>query len=337
MKCVSWLLAMLAIAASAGAEPKPLTVQEARQEVGLTGYTRSRTRATLSAEVGGRAIEVNYEVGSVVGTAPFVRIDPTFADIAVARARRGIDRIDVAIARTQSRIDFLRKELSRIEALFSKDSTPEQRRDQARQELDQAVLEQNALKAEKAVEQTRLAELVEQRKRHDVYAPQGWIVTARQVEKGEIVDPASPLATVADFRRLVVPLSVTPEELAAIEERPSPFSVDLDGRPAAAQVRFVNPEFDEATRKLAIELEIDSWDGTHRGGLPMRLKVEVPASGLWIPKAAVTSRFDNPWVRLYDSGKRIQVIVLGETDSRLRIAGHPELMPGAALVPAERP
>ncbi len=336
MKRGFWSLIFLA-AFPAWVAAAPLFVGEAYQQVALSGYTRSMTDVTLSAEVTGKVLDVSYDVGDVVGQAPFVRIDPTFVDFSIGLARRGIERLDAVLAGTESRIAFLGKEFDRIDALFRKSSTTEQRRDQLRQELDQAVVERRALLAEKAAEQIRLNELMERRRRHDIYAPEGWIVTERRVDPGEIVAPSTRLALVGDYRRLVVPLSVTPAELEALRALRAPFAVRLDSRPAKAAIGWINPEFDETTRKLAVELSIDRWDGEHRGGLVMTLSVEVPAPGLSVPKAAVVHRFENPRVRLKDTGEEIQIIVLGETNSRLRIAEHPRLRPGLELLPAGKP
>ena len=335
MKPGWWSLICLAAGIPAWASAAPLLVGEAYQQVELTGYTRSRIEATLSAEVTGKVLQVGYEVGDAVGKAPFVRIDPTFIDFSIDLARRGIEQIDAALARIDSRVSFLDREFERIDALFRKSSVPEQRRDQLRQDLDQAVLERRSLLAQKAAEQIRLNELIERRRRHDVHAPEEWIVTERHVDPGEIVGPATRLASVGDYRRLVVPLSVTAAELSALRKRSPPFAVHLDGRPAEASIRWVNPRFDEKTRKLAVELSIDRWDGVHRGGLVMTLSVEIPAPGLSVPKAAVDNRFENPRVRLEETGEEIQIIVLGETNSRLRISEHPRLRPGLELAPAE--
>jgi hypothetical protein len=86
-----------------------------------------------------------------------------------------------------------------------------------------------------------------------------------------------------------------------------------------------------------LELAIDRWDGEHRGGLVMTLPVEVPMPGFSVPKSAVVDRFENPRVRLKNTEEEIQIIVLGETNSRLRISEHPRLRPGVELLPAGKP
>ena len=334
MKRGLFTLLFLLVAYPAWGASAALVVGEARQEVELTGYTRSKTEVTLSSEVSGKVLAVAYDIGDVVGTAPFVQIDPTFVDYSIQLARRAVDQLDAALAQNESRVGFLDKEFARIDTLYQNNSAPRQRWDQIRQDVDQAALERRSLMARKSAEQTRLAELLERRKRHDIYAPAGWIVTARHVDPGEIVAPSMQLAAVGDYRRLVVPLSVTSAELAAIRALGTSFDVGLDSRPAQAQIRWVNPEFNERTRKLSIELWIGPWTGDHRGGLVMRLPVAVPAPGLSVPKAAVVNRYENPRVRLADTGEEVPVLVLGETNSHLRIAENPKLRPGMALMPA---
>jgi multidrug efflux pump subunit AcrA (membrane-fusion protein) len=334
MKRGIFILLLLFAAYPAWGASATLVVGKARQEVELTGYTRSKTEVTLSSEVSGKVLAVAYEVGDVVGTEPFVQIDPTFVDYSIKLARRAVEQLDAALAQNDSRVGFLRREFARIDTLYRNKSAPQQRRDQIRQDLDQAALERRSLLARKAAEQTRLAELLERRKRHDIYSPAGWRVSARNVDPGEIVTPSMQLAVVGDYRRLVVPLSVTPAELAAIRSLGNFFTVRLDSRKAQAQIRWVNPQFNERTRKVSIELLIAEWTGEHRGGLVMRLPVAVPAPGLSVPKAAVVNRYENPRVRLKDTGEEVPVLVLGETNSHLRIAENPKLRPGMALKPA---
>jgi hypothetical protein len=78
--------------------------------------------------------------------------------------------------------------------------------------------------------------LRERKRRHEIYAPAGWIVVAKQVEEGELVTVNTPVARVADFGVLVVPLSVSAQELAAIQQLSPEFNVLLDGKSAKAAI-----------------------------------------------------------------------------------------------------
>jgi RND family efflux transporter MFP subunit len=308
-----------------------LVVQPASRKITLTGYTRSQTTVTLSSEVAGKVLQINYEEGQVIGDLPFLSIDSTFVDLEIRSVQHTLEQLKITRNKRRSRVDYLDKEYRRIENLFRRGSSPESRRDTALEDLDQARLDLKAVGVEIAIAQTRLSELRERSSRHTIYAPAGWVVVAKQVEKGELVMVNTPVARVADFEKLVVPLSVSAQELAAIQALTPEFDVLLEGKPAKAAINWINPEFDEKTRKLSIELILRNYTGSRRGGLIIRLALKTDAEGLWIPKQAVTSRYENPRVFLKETGDEVKVLVLGQTDSHLIIADDPRLPPGTLL------
>ena len=306
-------------------------VQPASREITLTGYTRSQTTVTLSSEVAGRVLQINYEDGQVIGELPFLRIDSTFVDLEISSVRHSLDQLKITQSKRRSRVDYLQKEYRRIDNLFRRGSSPESRRDTAFEDLDQARLDLKAIGVEIAIARTRLKELQERKSRHTIYAPAGWVVVAKQLEQGELVTLNTPVARVADFENLVVPLSVSAQELAAIQQFTPEFDAMLEGKPARAAINWINPEFDEKTRKLSIELIIRNYTGPRRGGLIFQLPLKIAAEGLWIPKKAVTSRYENPRVFLKETGAEIKVLVLGQTEHHLIIANDPRLPPGTRL------
>ena len=310
----------------------PLTVQPARKHVTLTGYTRSRSKMAVASEVAGKVVQVHYDVGMIIGSKPFVEIDPTFIDFQIRQVRGSLERLANVRARNASRAVYLEKEFQRIDRLHKGDVATEASWDASAEALAQARLEERATDIEINTLNTQLAELKERRVRHKVIAPQGWVVVARMVEPGEIMAQGAPLAKVADFRQLVVPLVVSSEELAAIEQAPK-LTVRLGGRLARADLHWVNPQFDEHTRKLSIELILDHTAGVHRGGLLVELSLDIAANGLMVPKAAVSNRYENPRVTVKSDGRSVPIVILGENGEYTLIAQSKELPPGTELQP----
>jgi len=308
-----------------------LVVQPARRDITLTGYTRSKTTATLSSEVAGRVLQINYDDGQVIGKLPFLNIDPTFIDLEISSTRHSLEQLKITRKKRRSRVDYLDKEFRRIENLFGRGSSPESRLDTSREDADQARFDLEAVGVEIAIVQTRLQELRERKSRHTIRAQPGWIVVAKLVEEGELVTVNTPVARIADFEHLVVPLSISAQELAAIQQLTPEFDVLLNDKPARAAVNWINPEFDEKTRKLSIELILRSYPGPKRGGLTCRLALQTAAEGLWVPKQAVISRYENPRVFLKESGAEVRVLELGQTENHLIIADDPRLTPGTQL------
>jgi RND family efflux transporter MFP subunit len=347
MKALIYFFSLLAIIAvtdpilsdNRAQAQEDLVVRPARRDITLTGYTRSQTTVTLSSEVAGRILEINYDVGQVIGELPFLNIDPTFVDLNISSTQRNLEQLKITRRKRRSKVDYLNKEFRRIDKLFKRGSSPESRRDTSKEDLDQARFDLKAIGVEIAIAQTRLRELQERKHRHTIHAPAGWIVVDKLVEAGELVTVNTPVVRVADYEHLVVPLSVSAPELNAIRQLPAEFDVRLEGRPATAAINWINPEFDEKTRKLSIELILRSYPVPKRGGLACRLALQTTAEGLWVPKQSVVSRYENPRVFLKGSGAEVKVLVLGQTENHLIIADDPRLPPGTLLRPrsAARP
>lgn len=327
---VCWFLLLFLISKPLAAEDD-LVVKAATKEIVLTGYTRSETTVTVSSEVSGKVLRVNYDVGDVTGSKAFFEIDPTFINLEIESTVQSIENVRVSQAKNRSRRDYLEKEYIRLENLFKRNSTAESKRDTAAEDLSQARIESQSLSVEMAILKAKLKELRERKRRHSIVVPAGWIVIKKMVEAGEIIVPGTPLAKVADYGTLVVPLSVSSRELNAIQDLPPTFAITVEGRSSKAALNWINPEFDEKTRKLSIELVLRDYSGPRRGGLLCRLPLHIESDGLLIPKRAVTSRFENPRVKLKKNGQFVQIIILGETQEAFIVGQNSVLTPGVRL------
>lgn len=329
------VIATILLSAGIASAEERLITAVAKKEVTLSGYTRSHKTMQVNSEVSGKTLKVNYDIGDTAGKRPFVEIDPTFVDFDIESTEKAAGRLEVALERADSRVEFLEKEFWRVDTLFKSDRATEQRRDAAGQELDQARLERDSMKLELEGLRTKLAELKEQKERHSIYIPRGWVLTGRTIEAGEIVQPGMPLGTASDYRKLVVPLSVSGDELDAIKDLPEEFEASVEGSPVRAKINWVNPEFDEATRKRSIEIVITKYEGARAGGLRFTLPVSVRAEGILIPRAAVTERYKNPRVRLKATGETVPIIITGESGTSVIAPEDPRLAPGTELLPAK--
>ncbi len=312
-----------------------LVVRAAVKTVELVGYTRAGRSMTVTSEVSGKALHVNYDVGDTVGKKPLIEVDTVFIDQALISARARVVQLEVASERAEARAQYLEGEFNRMDSLHKEDRATGIRRDASHQEMVQSRLQVDSVRAELAVASASLAEFSERRARHMISVPAGWIVTARLVEPGEIIQPGRPLAKAADFRRLVVPLSVSKAELDAIKGKKGDTPVQIEGQQGSARLNWVNPAFDERTRKTHIELSVVGYKGESRGGLKVTVPLSVKAEGILVPKAALFSRYGNPRVRLASTGESVQVIVISVSGDNMLISSHdPRLAPGVVLSPA---
>lgn len=328
---VRMLIILLLSSASGISAQEAFVVGRSQREVILSGYTRANTTVNLSAEVSGKIISRNYDVGQIVGDDPFFVLDTTFIDFQIATTRHTLKQLQITRQMKRSRMSFLKKEFERIFELYQRNSTAGSKRDAAEEEYTQSQLDLEAAVVQIAQAQTTLAELEERRKRHWIYAPKGWSVTGSHVEVGEIVQVNMPLASVGDYRTLVVPLALGADEFAALKQLGEPLDAVLEGLPVKTTVQRIDPQFDEKTRKINLELDVNGFAGDHRGGLRLSLPLKVLSGELQVPKAAVSNRYENPKVTIKSTGEQIAVIVLGESNDHLIIGDNRRLVPGVEL------
>ena len=306
-------------------------VEKAFKEVNLQGYTRSIKTAVLSAEVTGKLLHLNYDVGDVIGKKKLAQIDPTFVDFEIKATRVALARIKIQSKKIASRIKYLTREFQRKETLFSKGRTTEVIRDAASQELDQAQLELETIKQDGLSLEVTLAQLGETKARHGIWGPAQWVVTEKKVEEGQVIQAGMPLAVVQDFRQLVVPLAVSHDELEGILEKGKTFTAMLEGHLVLLGVDYINPEFDEQTRKIKIQLIIPDAGMHHRGGLRLVMPVRSHTQGVKIPVVAVVNRYANPRVFVKEKKEFVGITILDTQKESLIIAETPGLEPGTIL------
>ena len=357
---ISWIVLIVLFMGIGQAETQEWPVEKATKEVMLRGYTRSIKRAVISAEVGGRVVQVNYEVGDSLSEIPFARLDSAFVDFDIQSTRLAISQLGIQIKQMDSRIAYLEKDDQRKESLFVKGRTTEVIRDAASQALDQARLDRKRLMTQQRALEVTLKRKQEEKSRHIISGPQGWVVTERRVERGEVIQAGSPLAVIQDFRNMVIPLSVSPDELQAIRSKAESagrqnkkrllkksdlekgvlkageppadrFTMFLEGRRVMASIYTINPEFDEESRKINIQLRIHGYGETHRGGLQCLLPLTVSSQGLKIPIDAVQNRYENPKVFIKGSGASVSVTILDTVENGVIVAEDQRLFPGTLL------
>ncbi len=317
-------------------EAADLRVAPAVKSVTLSGFTRAGTVMTLSSEVSGRILSVNYDVGDRIGEKPVARIDPSFIDFDIEAVNLSLKKLDTAMEKNTSRTAWLKKEFERMDRLHKGDRATEVRRDEARENFRQSRLEGESLAAGRQALLVNRKELRERRRRHDIAGFKGWVVVEKLAEAGEFISPGAPVARLADFDRLIVPLAVSGDQLAALREAGDAIPARLEGGDAVCRIKTLNPEFNEKTRKLAVEMELPGHKGEKRGGLRLEIPLKIAAPGIRIPRAAVRNRYENPRVILADGGGESRtVILLGEDGDFFTAAEDPALPPGTRLLPAE--
>lgn len=288
----------------------------------LTGFTRPRTTLDLTPEVSGRCMEVRADIGQPVPEDTiFARIDSTFIDLELETNR-------LAVTRTEKSLAFDEKQVKRYRKLVTTKASARTRLEELELQYEQTGLKLREL-------QTRQKRLRETLARHTLHAPAGWLVIERTLEPGEWVRAGQSVARVGDYRHLVIPVLLRPEELEYLRKT-GDFSLSLvdTGVQGTGRIWRIAPNFDPATRKTKVDLilsdrtleQIKEKRGGLRVEIPIRLKD--PMHAFLLPAAAVEERYEENWLTR-ENGETFRVIVLGPElpatengDRRLRVVSE---------------
>lgn len=281
-----------------------VTARPAVQSETQSGFTRARTRLVLSAESAGRVVSVQGDVGDLLsGEQPFACLDQTFIDLELKANRSEREGLEVDKV-------YYAKEVERIRQLVKQNSSSESQLDAALRNLDKTRVQLESL--EVAAQTLR-----ERKQRHCIQPPAGWRVIRRYVEPGQWLNVGEPVVEVGDYRSLLVPFALSQEEYQVLLQAKDHLKISLPQRESevSATLLRTSPAFDEASRKVHLDLEIAEGVVDPRGGLRADLSLDVPlrTGAVLVPSAALTQRYEQYWLTR-EGGEEVRVVYLGRSD-----------------------
>ena len=300
---------------------KVFAAQPAMREVTLTGYTRARHVMDIVSEEGGRCTRVAADIGDTIGKGGvFAVLDKIFVNLAIEK-----NRVDQA--RVENMLAYYAKDVHRYKRLVGRETAAQSALDGLQNKLDQSEFELQALKIEEA-------NLKERRTRHLIRVPPGWTVIERGVEGGEWVSVGRHLGKAGDFRTLLVPFSLSPEELRALKKlNGAPelrFPDEADGGVTLrASVERISPAFDPETRKISVDLAVLKGLSLMRGGLRAELVLEIldSSGAVVVPTSALSERYEEFWLTRAE-GDQVRVVLLGHSPQNTSRVRSPKVKAG---------
>jgi membrane fusion protein, multidrug efflux system len=309
-------------AASLPAKQVKLAKSEARrltQTVTAPGTLAADEQATLSFKVAGRVNEIKVDLGSqarkgqviaVLETTEFkVRLQQAEAALQQARVRLGLppqgndDRIDpenTSLARQaralleeaksnrERTIQLVnqgiqsRAELDRVESAFKvADSRYQDALEEVRNR--QAVLLQR--RSELAIAQQQLIETT-------LYAPFDGAVRERRASLGEYLNAGAPVATIVRLHPLRLRVETPEREAQGIKVGHSVrVLVEGDQQSYTGRVARLSPAFQEQSRTLIIEAEVDNQQGKLRPGSFAKAEIQTSMTSdvVMVPATAIVT------------------------------------------------
>jgi HlyD family secretion protein len=185
------------------------------QLVTANGTVQAKTKVELSANIMGQITKLNVEEGDHIKQGDLLLvIDQARYAAAVNGARSSLQALEAELVRAREAAAQAKRDQERADQQFADGILPAADRERARSTCDQAVA--SARRAERQVEQARadLASTQDALDKTEIRAPMDGIVTARNIEQGEVVvtgtmnNPGTVLMTISDMSAIEAVLEV---------------------------------------------------------------------------------------------------------------------------------
>jgi HlyD family secretion protein len=316
--------------------------QELVQRVVASGRVLAPARIQLGSVVVGRATRVAVDKGDRVKAGQvLVQLDDQEVRAALAQARSAVaqaaarlEQVDVVSARvTAEAVRQAELRLSQAEVKLARNRTlaeagsvsrqdlddAQQARDLAASQLASARIQASAVAsgadrnvARAALEQARGAEQAAAARLDQllIRSPADGVVTERDVEPGDVVQPGRTLLVVA--RDGPTQLSVLPDEknLAFLRlGQPATASADaFPERVFPARVAYVAPAVDLSRGTVEVKLDVPEPPPFLRPDMTVSVNVESgrDPGAVVVPSAAVRDPGNGPWVLAVEGGRAVR-------------------------------
>lgn len=281
---VAYLMLAASVQAAGLAVAAPMTVasvqyREVAQTYSGEGLVEATRQSTVSAQIGGRVKEINFDVGDRVNKGQVIlRIDEREAEQALAGSQ-------AQVMQAQANAQNAKASYERSRQLFAQKFISQAALDKAQADYRVAVAQAAASAA--GAGQASLA-----RGYTAVIAPYAGVVAARLVEMGEMVMPGKPLMTGFDPSGMRVVVSVPQYKLAEIGAKPEAM-VELPSlnRRIKAAYSTVQPLADVRTHSTQVRVYLPANEAGVYPGMFVRVHFVVgKASKLVVPASAVLHR-----------------------------------------------
>jgi RND family efflux transporter MFP subunit len=276
-------------------------------------------QSTVSAQIAGRIVELNFDVGDYVKKgAVIARID----ERAVAQAAQASE---AQVREAQAGLGNARASYERSKQLFAQKFISQAALDQAEAAYKAAQARVTALLAGAGVAAT-------ERSFATLVAPYSGVVSARHVELGEMATPGRPIMTGFDPSTLRVVATVPQAQVESIRAI-GKARIEVPSLNRWVEVRRLTivPAADPRTHTTRVRLELpEDVGGVYPGVYARAHFVTGSEPRLLVPRAAVVRRSEVTAVYVLDEQNRARLrqVRLGEAGDQTRIEVLAGLKPG---------
>lgn len=275
---------------------EPVVFAELAPTIPVPGTVYSRYDAKLSAEVEGNLVRIS-EVGE------WVRKGEIFAQIDDTPLRLRSNEYEGIVARAQSRVAFLEREVARLRELASQNVA-------AKRQLDETESDLAVASSEVMIAKAQLEQVNDQLNRTRIRAPFDGRVTERLATLGERVSEGDPVVRLINPGSIEVIARVPLRSLDYVSEGNS-VEVESDRRVDTGTVRTIVPYGDARSHMFEVRIDVDASHWTVGENVRINIPTAKAQRLLAVPRDALILRRDGASVFRIggdESAERVQVI-----------------------------
>ncbi|HWZ49070.1 MAG TPA: efflux RND transporter periplasmic adaptor subunit [Herbaspirillum sp.] len=296
---------------------------DAVQMLALPGTLQGFVQAPIAARASGYLRRWYKDIGSRVEKGELL------ADIETPEIDQQLTQAEAARQQAASSLELAKSSMVRWEALRKRDAVSQQELDERRSASAQA--DSNLAAADANVERLRQMSSFKH-----VVAPFAGVVTRRNVDVGDLIDPGAgrPLFTLTQTDPLRVYVNV-PQSYAQLVMPGQSVVVtqsELRGQKFQGKVARTAASIDTVTRSMQVEITLPNSQGVLMPGSYVQVVLPLPASGvLVVPTNALLIRQEGTMVAVVDAQHRVH---LKQVQVGRNFGETVEILNGAA--PADR-
>jgi RND family efflux transporter MFP subunit len=288
-----------------------VTREQVSSGPGLSGTLQAEREATVRAEIAGPVLSTHVDQGSRVARGSLLaRVDDRTLQDALLSARGNVTT-------ATSNLNLAQRELDRFTKLKEAGAV-------ADRDFESVKINHEAAQAQLADAKARLSFAQKQVDDTQLRAPFAGIVSAREVNAGDVVSPGTAMFTIIDPSSMRLEGSVPAAQLAAIRlGAPVTFRVSgYPGRSFEGRITRINPEADATTGQVKVVVSVPNARNGLVGGLFAEGRVAAEKKmGLTVPATAVDVRGLRPAVLRLKDGRveRVEVEIGLKDDESERV------------------
>ena len=271
-----------------------------------TGTVRARTQGAVSSKVMGYVQQVSARVGEYVRAGQtLVTLEVRDLDSAVRTAEVSKAEVQAAIPEAESSIgaaranqELARATFRRMEDLFTKKSISNQEFDEAAARLKAAEASYEMARARRAQIDSRLAQADQgirsaavMRDYAKLTAPFAGVVTARNVEPGNLASPGTPLLVVEQEGSLRLEAMLDESRLGSVKVGQTvEVSLEALDKKLVAKVSEIEPSVDPASRSYTVKIDLPAMAQLRSGMFGRTVFATSARKVLTVPAGAAQER-----------------------------------------------